>query len=575
MLSTTLVSPDAAKELNTFGRAVQSLFRAFDNVRLSTVSLIISVLTAVLFIVGAASTVLTLRDVSIIAADWRDFDTGLGRRLDLMAELRGLLGYGGLIQHWAAWTSGDESAKPKLVHDIETIRALQPAWLAAHPTSEQRQAMAAVMRTVDAYAQALGAGRKDANADDAKALAALATITDILQQQRRVGADGVEDAMWKLGATVGGVMTLAAVLLTLLALFYLWFTRYRVNAPIQAFSAAMLRLAAGDKRVRVPFTDKSDEMGEMARTVEVFRDNMIRADQLEAEKRAADQALIGKAERRATLTDAFGVSADRLLEIVDSSVAGVRQAAGNVQRLAERTGNETATVAATAAQAAANVQEVASAADQMGASIGEIGNGVTRSAEITRSAVSGFSALETSMGELAGSIQKIGQIVALIDEIAAQTNLLALNASIEAQRAGDAGKGFSVVANEVKTLAAQTSRATQEIAEQIGQIQTKTNTTMGALRGVADTVAKADEVVASIASAINEQSAATREIARNVAQAAAGNATITESMNHLAANAAEVSTNAASMGETIEELSRESKAMQTAVREFLNEVQRT
>ena len=568
-------SPGLANDLNAFGRLVQSLFKAFDNVRLSTVSVVITILTAVLFVTGVVSTVVTLHNVTTIAGNWRDFDTGLGRRLDLMGEVRARLGYGGLVQHWSAWKAGDDAAGRLLSRDIEALRALQPAWTASHPTAEQSQAFSTVMETVDAYGRALTSSQRGAVIDDGKALTALDSITTSLQSQRKSGADSVEDAMWRLQATVGGVMTLSAIFLTMLALFYLWFTRYRVNAPIQAFSGAMLRLSQGDKTVRVPFTEKSDEMGEMARTVRVFRENMIRADKLEEEKRAADQALIAKAELRAKLTDAFGLSANRLLSVVEASVDNVRKAAGNVQDLAVRTGHQGDTVANAASEAAANVQQVAAAAEEMGASIGEIGNSVTRSTDITRSAVSEFAALEGSMSELAGATSKIGEIVALIDEIASQTNLLALNASIEAQRAGEAGKGFAVVANEVKVLAGQTSRATQDIAAQIGQVQSRAAATMKNLQGVANTVGKADEVVASIAAAIEEQSATTREIARNVAEAATSNANITDSMKLLAADVSEVSVNATSMGETIDQLSREAKSMEEVVRRFLDDVHQT
>ncbi|OAN55178.1 hypothetical protein A6A04_10940 [Paramagnetospirillum marisnigri] len=563
-----LDSPD----LNAFGRTIKRMFNALDNVRLSTISVIITGLTVVVFVVGVAATIMTLHNVSTIASTWRGFDTGLGRRIDLLAQLRGHLGYGGLAQHWGSWVGGDSGAKAALADDILAIRALAPAWAGANPGPEERDSLAVVMRTVDGYESALAAGRKDVVSGDAEAHKALSRIAEILRHERAIGANAVEDAMWRLGASVGGVMLVSAVLLVLLTLFFFWFTRFRVLIPINASARSMRKLADGDKAARVPFIEKSDELGDMARTVAIFRENMIRADQLETEKRAADQVVLNQANRRAELTGAFGISADRLLAVVEGSVSKVRQSSHEVLRLAEETGAEATAVATTAGQAASNVQQVAAAAEQMGASIQEIGSSVSRSTTITRQAVDGITALDSTMVELLTATETIGEIVALIEEVAAQTNLLALNASIEAQRAGDAGKGFAVVANEVKTLAGQTARATSEISEHIGGIQGRTQAAVRALKGVAGIVTEADTVVSSIAAAIEQQSATTREIVRNVHEAAQSNSHVTEAMNRLAAEASQVKNTAASMVETIDELGREASEMQSTVRTFLTEV---
>lgn len=565
-------SSSDVKDLNFFGVFVSRLFGALDNIRLSSISALISVLTGIVFVVGVGATALTLHNVSTIASTWRGFDTGLGRRIDLLAQLRGHLGYGGLAQHWAAWQAGDEAGRAALASDILAVRGLVPAWDGANPKPEEREALSRIIRAVDAYDAALQAGKKEASANDEEAVKALNQIAEILRLERAVGANEVEDAMWRLASSVGGVMMVSAILLVMLTLFFFWFTRFRVLIPIKASAGSMQKLAKGDKNVSVPFTDKSDELGDMARTVEVFRENMIRADQLEAEKRSADQVILDQATRRAELTKSFGVSADRLLAVVEGSVAKVRESSRLVLGLAEKAGEESASVAATAEQATGNVQQVAAAAEEMGASIREIGGNVSRSTDITRNAVEGITSLGATMEELAQATGKIGEIVALIDEIAAQTSLLALNATIEAQRAGDAGKGFAVVANEVKNLAGQTARATGDISEQISEIQTKTQAAVSSLKGVAATVTEADSVVSSIAAAIEEQSATTNEIVRNVNQAAQSNAHVSQAMSGLAEESGLVKTNAASMAETIDALGQEASEMQTTIRKFLEQV---
>ena len=564
--------PPLMNDLNWFGHLIQKMFNALDNVRLTVVSRLIGALTALVFAVGIVATIVTMHNVSSISTTWQGFDTGLGRRIGLYADLRGYLGLGGLTQHWAAWQAGDDQAKAQLGADIQSIRALHPAWLGAQPGAAEQAALARVMQAVDQYDAALRSGQRGPMPQIAEMASALSTISDLLRQERAEGADRVERAVWQLAATVGGVMMVSAILLVLLTLFFLWFTRFRVVLPIRAASDVMQRLAQGDKQVTVPFCDKQDEMGEMARTVEVFRESMVRADQLEAEKRHADQLLLERAAKRAKLTENFGVSADRLLSVVNQSVSRVRHSAGEVLHLADDTGEKVSVVASAANQAAANVQQVASAAEEMGASIREIGDSVGRSTQITRSAVHGISALDTTMAELVDSSERIGEIVALIEQIASQTNLLALNATIESARAGEAGKGFAVVANEVKGLAGQTARATGEITQQIHQIQARTRAAMGALRGVAETVTDADMVVSSIATAIEQQSASTSEIVRNVHEAAHGNAQVGDNMVLLAGEAKHVSSTAEVMETTIDELSREATEMQTTIRQFLADV---
>src|SRR5438477_1940810 len=118
--------------------------------------------------------------------------------------------------------------------------------------------------------------------------------------------------------------------------------------------------------------------------------------------------------------------------------------------------------------------------------------------------------------------QKIGEVMGLIQNVAAQTNLLALNATIEAARAGEAGKGFAVVASEVKALAGQTAKATEEISRQVEAIRAATGSAVDAIHGFSGTIGEMSEIGSSIASAVEQQGSATREIARNVQQAAVG-----------------------------------------------------
>ena len=186
------------------------------------------------------------------------------------------------------------------------------------------------------------------------------------------------------------------------------------------------------------------------------------------------------------------------------------------------------------------MQAVAAGSEELAHSVSEISRQVTNALEISQSAVAQANRTNTTMTTLNTAVQKIGEVVDLINTIAAQTNLLALNATIEAARAGDAGKGFAVVASEVKQLASQTSKATDEIAGQIAAVQMNTTEATGAIGEISSTIAKINEISASIASAVEEQEAVTTDMSANMQTAAQGVEIITQGMNDIAAAARQV-----------------------------------
>ena len=346
-----------------------------------------------------------------------------------------------------------------------------------------------------------------------------------------------------------------------------------ISNPIGAMTGAMGRLADGDLEGHIPAQDQTNEIGEMAAAVQVFKENAIRvkqmeAEQVEQERRAAEE----KKAMMIKMADDFDASVGGVVESVASAATEMQSSSEAMAATAEQTSRQSTAVAAASEEASTNVQTVASAAEELSSSISEISRQVAQSSEIAGKAVNDAKHTDEQIQGLAEAANKIGEVVALITDIADQTNLLALNATIEAARAGDAGKGFAVVASEVKNLANQTAKATEEIGSQIGGIQTATQEAVSAIQGIGKTIGQIDEIASTIAAAVEEQGAATQEIARNVEQAAAGTNEVSSNITGVTQAAGETGQAAGQIQTAAAELSQQSETLKSEVAKFLNQI---
>lgn len=345
-----------------------------------------------------------------------------------------------------------------------------------------------------------------------------------------------------------------------------------IGRPVAALTAAMGDIASGHLDTQVPSLERADAIGDMARSVAVFRDGLAQQRALEAEKEADTLGKMRQAERMSTLIHDFEGTVGAIVGIVSSAATELQATAQQMSGSAGDTAARAGAVAAAAQQAGANVTSVASAAEELGASVSEIARQVDHSLAQSTTAVQETHASAATVAELKEAVGRIDEIVALIAGIASQTNLLALNATIEAARAGEAGRGFAVVASEVKALAGQTSKATGEISAQIAAIQATTAKAVAGIGGIVGTIDDINRAASAIASAVEQQGAATREIVSAVSQASVGTSEVGASIAVVSQAVAGTGAAAEQVFTASEELARQAEALRAEVQGFLHEV---
>jgi methyl-accepting chemotaxis protein len=382
-----------------------------------------------------------------------------------------------------------------------------------------------------------------------------ATALDNSQAATRFGIIAVGIAMVALGLAIS------------------WLIGRSITKPLHGLATAMKRLASGEVSAGIPATEARDEIGEMARTVLVFRDSMIEREQLAAKQAQASHTQQQRGNAIAMTIEQFKRSVETALGKLRSASMQLELSSADLNKVADTVSSEAHNAEQRASAASENVTTAAGAVEELAASIAEIASQAAKSTEVSQRAVSEAQRTAATMSELGQAATRIGEVVGLIQAIAGQTNLLALNATIEAARAGESGRGFAVVASEVKSLAGQTAKATEEIAGQVGAIQSATADSAQALEQVNDIIREMATIAAMVAGTVDQQSAAVSSITEGVTRASGEAQTGAAAMSRVAGVTAEARGTAGNVKSLADAVALEAESLESEVRQFLNNVQ--
>lgn len=403
-------------------------------------------------------------------------------------------------------------------------------------------------------------------------------------------------------ATLAQFGFIAALVILTVILGCVLFALGLFTKPLASITKTMNKLVDGDLAVDIPSIDRKDEIGNMARSVKVFKDNAIENTRLqkiaeeaavrerqeleEAELRKQTDVEREKAEQEAiearrterearsrqerySLAQAFEQSIQGIIEQVAETSSKLKLDADNLSKISGEGVGQVTEGDRSVSEASSNTATIASSTEEMASSITEITRQITLSSTGANEAVEIGERAQGQVQDLSDKAVAIDSVLTLIRDISEQTNLLALNATIEAARAGDAGKGFSVVASEVKSLATETAKAAAEIQGQVEDIQSATQETVGHIGSVVTNVNGVGEMVAGIAAAVEEQDAATNEIARSARLASDSAASASKSISSLTSTVEETGSLSKSLNNVASNLAGQTDLLQTATADFL------
>lgn len=432
------------------------------------------------------------------------------------------------------------------------------------PIYRQSFLNAVEMSTVDAKLAAKKIA--GANSSYAKFTKAVLKLVNVATMQNRDELSRLNQMANDSFMISSGLAILTFIVIVILSVIVIpW-----VMLPIQRITLATRNLADGDLSVDIVDNNRKDEIGNLARSLQVFKENAICVQKMESDKlKAEEKAKLDKQKTMNEMAKKFEDNVQGLIKIVVSSSNKLQQTAESMKTNSDEVSLKSNIASKSAETTSSNVNTVADSTEEMLSSIKDISSQVTQSTSLINEAVTKADSAGISAVSLEEGTIKMGDIISLIQDIAAQINLLALNATIESARAGEAGKGFAVVASEVKNLASQTTSATEEISQQIASIQSVSSEVSGSLVAIKESIDNVNQYSGGISVAVEEQSATTTDIANSMKAASHSTKDINDNIAGIQSASLQASNSSNELLEESTILSQKAGELSTEISSFL------
>ncbi len=346
-----------------------------------------------------------------------------------------------------------------------------------------------------------------------------------------------------------------------------------LSQRLKTLSAIMQKLVKGESVPEIPYRSDHFETGVIVETLIAFQDNLAETEDMRLmQHRLEEDAINTRRTAMLEMADHFETSVMSIIEGLGHSSQNLGETATKLSVQAQQTRSRSRDVAHAMESASSNVQSVAGATEEMAASSHSIADQAERAATAADKAAEKAQHTTETVAAMNQAASNIGSSIDMITQITSQTNLLALNATIEAARAGDAGRGFSVVATEVKALAQQTARVTEEISLQVRGVQEATHQAADAITAIADMVMALRDISNTISESVSQQTAAVGEISRSTAEVAGSTGEISDAIDEVSQTAGHTGSQAQDALSEVQHLNEQTQALKDTALHFLTSV---